>query len=165
MYLLLKIAKLQTNFGFTEIDKLMEKITWRRSDYPLACRFLQFISAFASPVLKSILNRHQIVNFWLGDCPEHTIYFAEKVLNQSSSSSMIGSEIGESDFAIGPTPPCFTLGGNINLFLSRKLFWGKEIQALGRQTSQVLHFRSKIFWITIIQQQKKDSPCQTYYLH
>ena len=39
---------------------------------------------------------------------------------------MIGSEIGESDFAIGPTPPCFTLGGNINLFFISEIVFGKR---------------------------------------
>ena len=39
---------------------------------------------------------------------------------------MIGSEIGESDFAIGPTPPCFTLGENINLFFISEIVFGKR---------------------------------------
>ena len=39
---------------------------------------------------------------------------------------MIGSEIGESDFAIGPTPPCFTLGKTSTFFFISEIVFGKR---------------------------------------
>ena len=39
---------------------------------------------------------------------------------------MIGSEIGESDFAIGPTPPCFTFGKTSTFFFISEIVFGKR---------------------------------------